>query len=119
MGPALDTESVRPGLAGEEGMQTQRLRCWRSLRETKIEPGRGQAAGSGQVRLLRLSLRLSPRLLNGLTFLQFLRQHKCPDLTIGMEKAMTPHSSPLAWKIPWTEEPGGLQSMGSRRVGHD
>ena len=35
------------------------------------------------------------------------------------EKAMTTHSSPLAWKIPWTEEPGGLQSMGSHRVGHD
>ena len=35
------------------------------------------------------------------------------------EKAMTPHSSPLAWKIPWTKEHGGLQSMGSRRVGHD
>ena len=34
------------------------------------------------------------------------------------EKAMAPHSSTLAWKIPWTEEPGGLQSMGSRRVGH-
>ena len=32
---------------------------------------------------------------------------------------MAPHSSPLAWKIPWTEEPGGLQSMGSLRVGHD
>ena len=31
----------------------------------------------------------------------------------GMEKAMAPHSSTLAWKIPWTEEPGGLQSMGS------
>ena len=31
---------------------------------------------------------------------------------------MVPHSSTLAWKIPWTEEPGGLQSMGSRRVGH-
>ena len=30
------------------------------------------------------------------------------------EKAMAPHSSTLAWKIPWTEEPGGLQSMGSR-----
>ena len=30
-----------------------------------------------------------------------------------MEKAMAPHSSTLAWKIPWTEEPGGLQSMGS------
>ena len=37
----------------------------------------------------------------------------------GSEKAMAPHSSTLAWKIPWTEEPGGLQSMGSLRVGHD
>ena len=35
------------------------------------------------------------------------------------EKAMAPHSSPLAWKIPWTEEPGRLQSMRSLRVGHD
>ena len=33
--------------------------------------------------------------------------------------ALAPHSSTLAWKIPWTEEPGGLQSMGSPRVGHD
>ena len=36
-----------------------------------------------------------------------------------VEKAMAPHSSALAWKIPWTEEPGRLQSIGSRRVGHD
>ena len=35
------------------------------------------------------------------------------------EEAMAPHSSTLAWDIPWTEEPGGLQSMGSWRVGHD
>ena len=35
------------------------------------------------------------------------------------EKAMAPHSSTLAWKIPWMEEPCGLQSMGSQRVGHD
>ena len=35
------------------------------------------------------------------------------------EKAMAPHSSTLAWKIPWMEEPGRLQSMGSRRVGYD
>ena len=35
------------------------------------------------------------------------------------EKAMAPHSRTLAWKIPWTEEPGGLQSMGSGRLGHD
>ena len=32
---------------------------------------------------------------------------------------MATHSSTLAWKVPWTEEPGGLQSMGSQRVGHD
>ena len=36
-----------------------------------------------------------------------------------MEKVMAPHSSTLAWKIPWMEEPGRLQSMGSLRVGHD
>ena len=36
-----------------------------------------------------------------------------------LEKAMATHSSTLGWKIPWTEEPGSLQSMGSLRVGHD
>ena len=35
------------------------------------------------------------------------------------EKAMAPHSSTFAWKIPWMEKPGGLQSMGSLRVRHD
>ena len=36
-----------------------------------------------------------------------------------LKKEMATHSSLLAWRIPWTEEPGGLQSMGSQRVGHD
>ena len=36
-----------------------------------------------------------------------------------LEKEMATHSSSLAWKIQWTEKPGGLQSMGSLRVGHD
>ena len=36
-----------------------------------------------------------------------------------LEKEMATHSSILAWKIPWTEKPGGLQSMGSQKVGHD
>ena len=36
-----------------------------------------------------------------------------------LEKKMATHSSTLAWKIPWTEKPGRLQSMGSQRVGHD
>ena len=36
-----------------------------------------------------------------------------------LHKEMATHSSILAWRIPWTEDPGGLQSMGSPRVGHD
>ena len=39
--------------------------------------------------------------------------------TLWSEKAVATHSSTLAWKVPWTEEPGGLQSMGSLRVRHD
>ena len=41
------------------------------------------------------------------------------NLWVGSEKAMAPHSSTLAWKIPWMEEPGRLRSMGSLRVRHD
>ena len=41
------------------------------------------------------------------------------EYTKNTEKAMAPYSSTLAWKIPWMEEPGRLQSMGSLRVGHD
>ena len=41
------------------------------------------------------------------------------DHMVALEKAMAAHSSTLAWKIPWTEESGRLQSMGSLRVGHD
>ena len=46
------------------------------------------------------------------------------DMSLGklqelVEKAMATHSSTLAWKIPWMEEPGRLKSMGSLRVGHD
>ena len=41
------------------------------------------------------------------------------DCCFVVEKAMAPHSSTLAWKIPWTEEPGRLQTMGSRRVRHN
>ena len=47
-------------------------------------------------------------------------ENSCGEVLVALvEKAMAPHSSVLAWKIPWMEEPGRLQSMGSRRVGHD
>ena len=42
-----------------------------------------------------------------------------PGFRRSPEKEMATHSSLLAWEIPWTEEPGGLQSMGLQRVGHD
>ena len=46
-------------------------------------------------------------------WLQFL------DREDPLEKEMATHSSILAWEIPWTEDPGGLQSMGLQKVGHD
>jgi len=49
----------------------------------------------------------------------WLKQHKCLLLEVWTEKSMAPHSSTLAWKIPWMEGPGGLQSMGLLGVGHD
>ena len=48
-----------------------------------------------------------------------LHLEKCKSLLFALEKAMAPHSSILAWKLSWTEEPGRLKSVGSLRVGHD
>ena len=48
-----------------------------------------------------------------------LSEHKQKKNMKDMEKAMATHSSTLAWKIPWTEEPSRRQSMGSQRVRHD
>ena len=50
------------------------------------------------------------------TWIRFLGQEKFFPL---LEKKLATHSSILAWRIPWTKEPGGLQSMGLQRVGHD
>ena len=46
-------------------------------------------------------------------------QVRFPGQEDPLEEEMATHSSTLAWRIPWREEPGGLQSMGSQRVGHD
>ena len=53
--------------------------------------------------------------------LSTVRETRVPSLgrEDPLEKEMANHSSTIAWKIPWTEEPGRLQSMGSQRVGHD
>ena len=46
-------------------------------------------------------------------------QVQCPGQEDPLEEEMATHSSVLAWRIPWTEKPGGLQSMGSQRIGHE
>ena len=48
-----------------------------------------------------------------------MRETRVLGQEVPLEKEMATHSSILAWKIPWTEEPGRLQSVGSQRVGHD
>ena len=55
----------------------------------------------------------------GVTFMSLIHFQFIFVYGVRTEKAMAPHSSTLAWKIPWTEESGGLQSMGSLRVRHD
>ena len=51
--------------------------------------------------------------------LKMVSKPKYKNACMLTEKAMAPHSSTLPWKIPWMEEPGGLQSMGSPRVRQD
>ena len=53
--------------------------------------------------------------------MQETQEMQVPSLTWedALEEEMATHSSILAWKIPWTEEPGGLQSIGLQRVGYD
>ena len=64
-------------------------------------------------RLFHTSVSLLPSRLQGYHY-HFSKFH-----IYASEKAMAPHSHTLAWRIPWMKEPGRLQSMGSRRVGHD
>ena len=74
--------------------------------------------------LYNYQIHLISCIISGLCFhIDFSLDGLCIDesgvLTHCLEKAMAPHSSTLAWKIPWMEETGRLQSMGSLRVGHD
>ena len=50
---------------------------------------------------------------------ELLHLEYCDGFWIALEKGMATHSSILAWRIPWTEKPGGLQSMESQKVGHN
>ena len=82
----------------------------REVRELGLIPGLGKFPGGGHCNPLQYSHLENPTNSIVLNFSVL--------LSLCLEKAMAPHSSTLAWKIPWTEEPGRLQSMGSIRVGH-
>ena len=94
---------------------------WRQLRRNRLEKKNLSPPS--------LSARKCRTILNHWRQFQIHLRHNCSDsyitnlikttLIFHSEKAMAPHSSTLAWKTPWTEEPGRLQSMGSLRVRHD
>ena len=86
--------------------------AWRS---SLANAGRGRGA-EGRAREAAPDLRLCEGLLSRSRVGSVWVRH-CPNQ--ALEKAMAPHSSVLAWKIPWMEEPGRLRSMGSLGVGHD
>ena len=70
--------------------------------------------------LYTLSILKFPKLFHTIYIYIYMYMYMCIYIyTHTSEKAMVPYSSTLAWKIPWTEEPGGLQYMGSLRVGHE
>ena len=108
------------------GGQTRWIRLgrrWKKNRRRKDHPGEGQRGEFGgcccRVQVFRVWWRFIK--------LMWHPQERLPEFPAGSyssllwsrEKAMAPHSSTLAWKIPWTEEPGVLQSMGSLGVGQD
>ena len=110
--PARRKAHTCPGsCASEQGMQ------WEG-KAARLFPERPpRMAGFSRINLP--TTRFHPQSIAGLVTVNGAEYPVCEEVDAWMEKAMAPHSSTLAWKIPWTEEPGRLQSMGSRRVEHD
>ena len=89
------------------------------IRNTGSIPGSGRSSGVENWDLLQNSW--TSLVAQTVKHLSIMRETRVPSLgrEDPLEKKMAIHSSTIAWKIPWTEEPGRLQSMGLQRVGHD
>ena len=89
--------------------------CWENPRDGRVWWAAVYGVAQSWMRLKWLSVAYVCPMNEWASFL-----NKFPDIGLAylLEKAVAPHSSTLAWKIPWVEEPGRLQSMGSLRVGH-
>ena len=85
-----------------------------------MEESNETTAGSLK-RLLKLINNLVRKVAQRVTRLPAMGETQAPSLgrEDPLEKEMATHSSTLAWRLPWTEEPGGLQSTGSQGAGHD
>ena len=109
--------SQDPAARGRDGLLGVGGGCsWRNTVGSRMGTSWGSVLSALKVRLCGLSRQLNSK------------EPTCQCSTPGfnpwvekipLEKEMATHSSILAWRIPWTEEPGGVQSMQSQRVGHD
>ena len=89
------------------------------VRESSPLPPNTSAPTAGLIALIKaLQASLVAQMVKNLPVMQE-TQVRFLDWEDPLEEGMATHSGILAWRIPWTEEPGGLQSVGSQRVGHD
>ena len=132
--PVYVHKHMHTGFPGGTGGKEPACKC-RRHRDMGSIPATGRSPGGGNGNTLQYSCLENPmdrgawqatvhRVAKSQTRLKRLSMHMCTFICIHiyiyiLEKRMTTHSSILAWRIPWTEEPGGLQSMESQRVGHD
>ena len=93
----------------------------RKVANQKVNEGRYLCSPSFDLHHRELRVSLVVQMVKNLPALQEMQETQAQSLSWEdpLEKEMATHSSILAWRIPWTEEPCGLHSVGSQRVGHD
>ena len=112
----VDCHFILQGIFLTQGLNPGLLNCRQILYQLSHQGSPGEALKSHTIDEIRISFIWFD---SGVEVLNHPTTCFCVCLPLCWKKAMATHSSSLAWTIPWTEEPGGLQSMGSLGVGHD